>query len=168
MNKEEITPADSYNIRGLIKDITNILGKQNDSFLDFEKGLEAADPAAQGRFRKEGSPTHWQGQLDRAGTPPQEFPFFVGLLITYNYFFTRKRINETQAQINEVIKTLSNITTRLESIQRQQTTLAGDIKNVQDNITKMDADLSTKMTKNVQIINQNTDNDANKVIKALP
>ena len=168
MNKETITPADSYNLRGLIKDITNILGKENDSFLDFEKGLEAADPAAQGRFRKEGSPTHWQGQIDRAGTSAEQFPFFVGLIITYNYFFTRKRINQTQAQINEVIKTLSSIQTRIEAVQREQTTLAGNIKSVQDTITKMDADLTTKMTKNVQIINQNTDNDANKVIKALP
>lgn len=167
MNKLEGVP-DSYNIRNTVKDIIETIGNQHDGFLDFEEALEGINPSVKSKFKKDGSPTHWINTINGAGVTPQEFPFFSHIIMLYNYYFIRKRVDYAQSQLFGVIDTLKVINTKLDTIQQNQKDLTNQITNLSNTVSKVDSDLSSKMTKNVQIINQNTDNDANKVIKALP
>ena len=130
---------------------------------EFQKEIIKQDPSLDGLFRLDGYLTDDYKTIDKHG-----YKHFAGYyswlqlcLGLYSYHFQSQRTNELKNSLTAIDSKLKAIETTLE-------TLEADIKVNTAAIATLDKDLTAKMTENVAVITQNSNDNTTKIIKALP
>ena len=163
---EQPAPADR-NAYAVLYDIVHALGTQTDGFGELQKELIRLDPSVDNDFKQDGYPIDIYKEINKYSYQ-QNFDWLQFFFTIYGYYFQRKRTKDLLFQISEMEKSLTTIDSKLNALARTQTQLEADIKANTAAIGALDKDLTAKMTKNVGIINQNTNDDTTKIIKAIP
>ena len=166
-NQENTNVPENRNAYAVLYDVVHALGTQTDGFAELQKELIKLDPSVDKDFKQDGYPIDIYKEINKYSYQ-QNFDWLQFFFTIYSYYFQRKRTKDLLFQVSEVEKSLTAIDSKLNAIERTLSTLEADIKVNTAAIASLDKDLTAKMTKNVGIINQNTNDDTTKIIKAIP
>lgn len=158
---------ENRNAYASLYDIVHALGTQTDGFAQLQKELIKLDPSVDKDFKQDGYPVDIYKEINKYSYQ-QNFDWLQFFFTIYSYYFQRKRTKDLLFQISEIEKTLTGIDSKLNALARTLSTLETEIKANTVAIATADKDLTDKMTKNVALINQNTNDDTTKIIKAIP
>ena len=153
-----------------IYDAYNSIIVKSGGLEEFQKEIIKHDPSLDGLFRDNGYPTDVYKAINKYDAR-EIFEYFAWLQLClglYSYHFQSQRTKDLLSQTSEFKNSFTAIDSKLNEIQGTLDTLEDEIKANTAAIAALDKDLTAKMTENVGVINKNSNDDADKVIKALP
>ena len=166
-NENNNDAPENRNAYASLYDIVHALGTQTDGFAQLQKELIQLDPSVDKDFKQDGYPVDIYKEINKYSYQ-QNFDWLQFFFTIYSYYFQRKRTKDLLFQISEVEKSLTTIDSKINALGRTLSKLETEIKANTAAIGALDKDLTAKMVKNVGIINQNTNDDTTKIIKAIP
>lgn len=166
-NENNKNAPENRNAYASLYDIVHALGTQTDGFAQLQKELIHLDPSVDKDFKQDGYPVDIYKEINKYSYQ-QNFDWLQFFFTIYSYYFQRKRTKDLLFQISEVEKSLTTIDSKINALGRTLSTLETEIKANTVAIGALDKDLTAKMVKNVGLINQNTNDDTTKIIKAIP
>lgn len=166
-NQNDNIEPENRNAYAVLYDVVHALGTQTDGFAQLQKELIKLDPSVDKDFKQDGYPIDIYKEINKYSYQ-QNFDWLQFFFTIYSYYFQRKRTKDLLFQASEIEKSLTTIDAKINNLGRTLGTLEAEIKANTTAIAALDKDLTAKMTKNVGIINQNTNDDTTKIIKAIP
>lgn len=166
-NTNSNSEPENKNAYASLYDLVHALGTQTDGFVQLQKDLIRLDPKVDNEFKQDGYPVDFYNEINKYSWD-QNFDWLEFFFTVYSYYFQRKRTKELLFEVSEVQKSLTTIDSKINALERTLSKLETEIKANTVAIGAADKDLTEKMTKNVAIINQNTNDDTTKIIKAIP